>query len=175
MPSPVAAQRARLTTLLAGVSEAEAEAWGAEGDDARAKSTQPSDAESQAENYDVATPSLESIESRADAAVRGADAGADGGNLAQVRARVLATAKGIASCASGPDSDVVVFVSKMMPVRVSELSPRDQAMLSANSAASATAAAVGGGGVGEVSTGNAGDGEVISIICDYDYDCLQQL
>jgi hypothetical protein len=58
-----------------------------------------------------------------------------------VQQRVLKTKECIARCAATDSDEVVVFVSKMTPVRVAELSKQDLAILKAKRAAAAAAAA----------------------------------
>jgi hypothetical protein len=47
-----------------------------------------------------------------------------GGNIDKVQERVKIIKENIAICSVKDDADVVVFVSKMMPVRVADLSKR---------------------------------------------------
>ena len=57
-----------------------------------------------------------------------------------IRRRVDKIKRAIARCSTDADEDVVVFVSKMTPVRVADLSPRDLAMLNARAVREAEAA-----------------------------------
>ena len=64
-----------------------------------------------------------------------------GAELTAVRARVDRALDSIESCSTQAESDVVVFVSKMTPVRAAELSPQDLEMVNRKRAAASAAAA----------------------------------
>jgi hypothetical protein len=62
----------------------------------------------------------------------GSDANKKGKVVERVYRRVEEAKTSIARCNTGEDAEVVVFISKMMPVRTADLSKRDVAILKAN-------------------------------------------
>lgn len=166
MPSPVAAQKARLVTLLSGVTEGEAHRLATAALDLLAREDEtalvPPLGLTAADDGTIAHATATTVSLLPPlpplAHVDGSAAGAT------VSGRVLAVTKDIAKCSTSATSDVVIFVSKMMPVKMSELSQRDLAVVNASMGKI-------GGGVGEaagaegMSLGShnyAGDGEVRS-------------
>ncbi|KAJ1432503.1 hypothetical protein B484DRAFT_28254 [Ochromonadaceae sp. CCMP2298] len=135
VPSPQQAQGARLFTLLPEADEQEQEAAGAGAVDAEAE-TERIDAAG-AEEKEETDPGTAGVPS--ETAVRR--------SCGRVR-------RSVAACASGSDAPVLVFVSKMFPVRRADLAPRDVAMLQAQAGGQGQ-----GWEDGEVDGGSGGGGE----------------
>jgi ribosome assembly protein 1 len=128
VPDPVTAQQQRLFTLLPGVSEQLSAPVGSAGGDACAAPLPP--------------PSPESLE-----ATRLPVEVALGPRTEAVREQIdssySAVLRNVGACVNSAEAPVVVFVSKMVPVRVAELSQRDVAMMNARMAKAAAAENVG--------------------------------
>jgi ribosome assembly protein 1 len=134
VPDPITAQRQRLFTLLPGVTE---QAGVVDQGEATAQSLPPP----------PATP-LSAIDySKSRLPLEVAHAPRTEEVCKQIAGSYDAVKDCVARCDNSPDAPVVVFVSKMVPVRVAELSQRDIAMVNARLARAAEAAVLAEGEV----------------------------
>jgi ribosome assembly protein 1 len=119
VPDPIVAQQQRLFTLLPGVSEqVSISQQGAGGPVSAPASTNQSPPDFSA----AALPLAVALEPRTEEVHE------------KVEHSCAAVQASIAQCCNKPEAPVVVFVSKMVPVRVAELSQRDIAMVNARMA-----------------------------------------